>query len=45
MAQPCAQRSTEFHTFGAASNPSSVQPHVECPESHESDESWGEPLG
>jgi hypothetical protein len=36
MAHLCPQRSTEFHAFGAASNPSSVQQHVECPESDES---------
>src|SRR5258707_503331 len=35
MAHLCPQRSTEFHTFDAASNPSSVQQHVECPESNE----------
>src|SRR5258708_12674314 len=30
------QRSIEFHTFGAASSPSSVQQHIECPEPDES---------
>jgi hypothetical protein len=39
MAHLCPQRSTEFHAFGAASNPSSVQQHGECPESDESDQS------
>src|SRR5260370_38050728 len=36
MAHLCPQRSTEFHTFAAASNPSSVQQHIECPEPDES---------
>src|SRR6476469_2197175 len=39
MAHLYPQRSNEFHTFGAASNPSSVQGHIECPQSDESGKS------